>query len=188
MNSFPGRCLIFSTCFSGILSCPFIWNTVFAFISWLTFCYMVFCSSNCETMLLLASVCPLIDETSWCKFLDARDWLIKALIQSSVMGGVSIPSWQLFSLRWPSPGVYGLYGRINGELQEDVCQGRPSSAPIPVVSPCWTFHSKMGLIMDRKFMGLTVAQDIKKRWKEYTEEVYKKIFMTQIITMVWSLT
>ena len=37
-----------------------------------------------------------------------------------------------------------------------------------------TFHSKMGLIMDRKFMGLTEAQDIKKMWKEYTEEVYKK--------------
>ena len=32
---------------------------------------------------------------------------------------------------------------------------------------------------------LTEAEDIKKRWKEYTEELYKKIFMTQIITMVW---
>ena len=35
---------------------------------------------------------------------------------------------------------------------------------------------------------LTEAEDIKKRWQEYTEELYKKIFMTQIITVVWSLT
>ena len=42
----------------------------------------------------------------------------------------------------------------------------------------------MGLIKDRNGMGLTEAEDIKKRWKEYTEELYKKIFTTQIITMV----
>ena len=45
-----------------------------------------------------------------------------------------------------------------------------------------TFHAKMGLIKDRK--DLTEAEDIKKRWQEYTEELYKKIFMTQIIMMV----
>ena len=37
-------------------------------------------------------------------------------------------------------------------------------------------------------MGLTEAEDIKKRWQEYTEELYRKIFMTQIISMVWSFT
>ena len=42
----------------------------------------------------------------------------------------------------------------------------------------------MGSIKDRNGMGLTEAEDIKKRWQEYTEELYKKIFMTQIITMV----
>ena len=47
-----------------------------------------------------------------------------------------------------------------------------------------TFHAKMGSIKDRKGMDLTEAEDIKKRWQEYTEEVSKKIFMTQIITMV----
>ena len=36
-------------------------------------------------------------------------------------------------------------------------------------------------------MDITEAEDIKK-WQEYTEDLYKKIFMTQIITMVWSLT
>ena len=37
-------------------------------------------------------------------------------------------------------------------------------------------------------MDLTEAEDIKKRLQEYTEELYKKIFTTQIVTMVWSLT
>ena len=52
-----------------------------------------------------------------------------------------------------------------------------------------TFHAKMGSIKDRNDMNLTEAENIKKRWQEYTEELYKKkIFTTQIITMVWSLT
>ena len=42
----------------------------------------------------------------------------------------------------------------------------------------------MGRIKNRNGMDLTGAEDIKKRWQEYTEEVYKKIFMTQIIMMV----
>ena len=37
-----------------------------------------------------------------------------------------------------------------------------------------TFHAKMGTIMDRNGMDLTEAEDIKKRWQEYTEELYKK--------------
>ena len=42
----------------------------------------------------------------------------------------------------------------------------------------------MGLIKDRNGMDLTEAEDIKKRWQEYMEELYKKNFMTQIIMMV----
>ena len=37
-----------------------------------------------------------------------------------------------------------------------------------------TFHAKMGLIKDRNGMDLTEAEDIKRRWQEYTEELYKK--------------
>ena len=37
-----------------------------------------------------------------------------------------------------------------------------------------TFHAKMGLIKDTNGMGLIEAEDIKKRWQEYTEELYKK--------------
>ena len=46
------------------------------------------------------------------------------------------------------------------------------------------FHATMGTIKDRNDMDLTEAEDIKKKWQEYTEELYKKIFTTHIITMV----
>ena len=39
-----------------------------------------------------------------------------------------------------------------------------------------TFHAKMGTIKDRNGMDLTETEDIKKRWQQYTEELYKKIF------------
>ena len=42
----------------------------------------------------------------------------------------------------------------------------------------------MSTIKDRNGMDLTEAEDIKKKWQEYTEELYKKIFMTQITTKV----
>ena len=51
-----------------------------------------------------------------------------------------------------------------------------------------TFHAKMGTIKDRIGMELTEAGDIKKRWQEYTEELYKKDLQDQITTMVRSLT
>jgi len=47
-----------------------------------------------------------------------------------------------------------------------------------------TFHAKMGSIKDRNGMDLTEAEDIKKRWQEYIEELYKKILTIQIIMMV----
>ena len=52
----------------------------------------------------------------------------------------------------------------------------------------------MGSIKDRNGMDLTEAENIKKRWQEYTEEMYKKdlhdpqFSLPKIITMVWSLT
>ena len=46
-----------------------------------------------------------------------------------------------------------------------------------------TFQANMGSMKDRNVMNLTEAEDIKKRWQEYTEELYKKTFMTQITMM-----
>ena len=52
-----------------------------------------------------------------------------------------------------------------------------------------TFHAKMGSIKDRNGKDITEPEETKKRWQEYTEELYKKkVLMTQIITMVWKFT
>ena len=46
------------------------------------------------------------------------------------------------------------------------------------------FHAKMATIKDRNGTDLIEAEDIKKRWQEYTEELYKKILMIQITMTV----
>ena len=46
------------------------------------------------------------------------------------------------------------------------------------------FHAKIGTIKNRTCMDLTKAEDIKKMWEEYTEELYKKILMTWITIIV----
>ena len=51
-----------------------------------------------------------------------------------------------------------------------------------------TFNAKMGSIKKRNSMDLTEAEDIKKRWQEYTEDYTKKVLMTWNTTMLWSLT
>ena len=51
-----------------------------------------------------------------------------------------------------------------------------------------TFHAKTGSIKDRNGMDLTEAENIKKTWQESQKNCTKKIFLTQIITMVSSFT
>ena len=46
------------------------------------------------------------------------------------------------------------------------------------------FHAKIGIIKDRIGMDLIEAEEIKKRWQEYTEELYKMMLITQISMMV----
>ena len=74
------------------------------------------------------------------------------------------------------------------EIEEDNRMGKTTDLFKKMRDTKGTFHAKMGSIKDRNCMDLTEAEDIKKRWQEYTEELYKKIFMTQIIMMVSSLT
>ena len=50
------------------------------------------------------------------------------------------------------------------------------------------FHARMSTIKDRNGKDLTEAEEIRKRWQEYTEELYKNVLITQITMMVWSLT
>ena len=70
------------------------------------------------------------------------------------------------------------------EIEENNRMGKSRELFKKIRDTKGTFHTKMGSIKDRNSMNLTEAEDIKKRWQEYTEELYKKIFTTQIITMV----
>ena len=70
------------------------------------------------------------------------------------------------------------------EIEENNKMGKTSDLFKKIRDTKGTFHAKMGSIKHRKGMDLIEAEDIKKRWQEYTEELYKMIFTTQIITMV----
>ena len=70
------------------------------------------------------------------------------------------------------------------EIEENKRMGKTRDLFKKIRDTEGTFHAKMGSIKGRNGMDLKEAEDIKKRWQEYTEELYKKFFMTQIITMV----
>ena len=70
------------------------------------------------------------------------------------------------------------------ETEENNRMGKTTDPPKKIRDTKGTFHAKMGSIKDRNGMDLTEAEEIKKRWQEYIEELYKKIFTTQRITMV----
>ena len=69
------------------------------------------------------------------------------------------------------------------EIEENNKMGKTRDLFMKIRDTKGIFHAKIGSIKDRKGMDLTEAEDIKMRWQEYTE-LYKKIFMTQIITTV----
>ena len=60
------------------------------------------------------------------------------------------------------------------EIEENSRKGKTRVLFRKIRDTKGTFHEKMGLIKDRYGMDLTEAEDIKKRWQEYTEELYKK--------------
>ena len=71
------------------------------------------------------------------------------------------------------------------EIEENNRMGKTRDLFKKIRDTKGTFHANMSWIKDRNGMDLTEAEDIKKRWQEYTEELYKKdLFTTQIITMV----
>ena len=70
------------------------------------------------------------------------------------------------------------------EIEENNGMGKTRDLFKKIRDTKGTFHAKMGAIKDRKGMDLTEAEDIKKKWQEYTEELYKNVQKTQIIMMV----
>ena len=70
------------------------------------------------------------------------------------------------------------------EIEENNRMGKTRDLFKKIRDTKGTFYAKMGLIKDRSGMDLTEEEDIKKRWQEYTEELNKKIFTTQLIMMV----
>ena len=60
------------------------------------------------------------------------------------------------------------------EIEENNVMGKTRKLFKKIRDTKGTFHAKMGSIKDRNGMDLTKAEDIKKRWQEYTEELYKK--------------
>ena len=62
------------------------------------------------------------------------------------------------------------------EIEENNSMGKTKDLFKKIRSPKGTFHAKMGTIKDRNGIDLTEAEDIKTRWQEYTEELYKKDF------------
>ena len=70
------------------------------------------------------------------------------------------------------------------EIEENSRMGKTRDLFKKIRDTKGIFHAKMGSIKDGNGMDITETEDIKKRWQEYTEELYKKIFTTKIITMV----
>ena len=70
------------------------------------------------------------------------------------------------------------------EIEENNRMGKTRDLFKKIRGTKGTFHAKMGTVKDRNGMDLREEEDIKKRWQEYTEELHKKILMTQITTMV----
>ena len=74
------------------------------------------------------------------------------------------------------------------EVEENTRMGKSRDLFKKIRDTKGTFHAKMGTIKDRNSVNLTKAEDIKKRWQEYTKELYKNVLMTRITTMVCSVT
>ena len=70
------------------------------------------------------------------------------------------------------------------EIEENNRMGKTRYLFMKIRDAKGTFHAKIGTIKDRNCMDLAEVRDIKKRWQEYTEEIYKKTLMTWIIVMV----
>ena len=73
---------------------------------------------------------------------------------------------------------------LSKEIEENNRMGKTRYLFKKVRDTKGTFHAKMGSIKERNGRDLTEAEEIKKWWQEYTEELYKRVLMSQITMMV----
>ena len=74
------------------------------------------------------------------------------------------------------------------EIEENNRMGKTRGLLKKIRDTKGRFHTRMGTIKDRNSEDLTEAEEIKKRWQEYTKELYKKVLLTWITIMLWSVT
>ena len=125
--------------------------------------------------------------------------------EKEMQKGKMVVCWGLTAMKWrevKGKGEKERYIHLNAEFQRiarrdkkaflsDQCKeiegnnrmGKTRDVFKKIRDTKGTFHAKMGTIKDRNGTDLTEAED-KKRWQEYTEELYKKIFMIQVTTIV----
>ena len=101
-------------------------------------------------------------------------------------------TWANFGRWWETerPGVlhHGVHGVRKSQTQQGNWKTTVEDLFKKIGNNKGTLHTKKGMIKNRKdSKDLTEAEEIK-RWQEYTEELYKKVLMTQLTTMWWSLT
>ena len=71
------------------------------------------------------------------------------------------------------------------EIEENSRKGKTRDVFKKIRDIKTTFHAKISTIKERNGMDLTEAEDMKKRWQQYTQKLYKKDLMMQTTTMVW---
>ena len=74
------------------------------------------------------------------------------------------------------------------EIEESSRMGKTNDLLKKIGAIKGTLYARMGMVKDRNSKDLTETEEIKKRWQEYTEELYKKVLMTWITTTMWSVT
>ena len=94
------------------------------------------------------------------------------------------PSWNAEFQRMVRRNKKAFLNEQCKEIEENNGMGKTRDLFKKIRDTKRTFQAKMGTIKDRNNMDLTEAEEIKKRWQEYTEELYKKVLVTRITVMV----
>ena len=109
------------------------------------------------------------------------DYTVHGILQARILEWVAFP----FSREYSQPGIKSRSPTLQVDSLPTELSGKSLKIILKKIRDTkGTFHAKMGTIKERNGMDLTEAEDIKKRWQEYTEELYKKDLHDPDIMMV----